>query len=417
MTSGSSKTRRNASQKSESIFSVKKKFLNPALASLFTTNVILRSVIEESRILIKCQADPVRSTNKLLPETVVSASPALRTSGIHNDETKVEAPAAAKNEESAGALAAAESVRRKRKRRTDDENLEGRYMQKLAREDAREQAQRDAERKSKRQKQEATSGVAVKPTTVDYDAENVSDERDIENDMDDNDTDDDDDDDDDGTLPQHESLTTATKPDTDLDKAARTVFLSNVSTTAIISKSSKKALLAHLSSFFSDITKGDGDPPHRVESIRFRSTAYASAIPKKAAFAKRELMDTTMKSTNAYAVYSTKAAARESARRLNGTVVLDRHLRVDEVSHPAKIDHRRCVFVGNLGFVDDESQIKAAEDADSGRKSTRKRPAGDVEEGLWRQFMLAGKVESVRVVRDAKTRVGKGFAYVQFTVR
>ena len=115
-------------------------------------------------------------------------------------------------------------------------------------------------------------------------------------------------------------------------------------------------------------------------------------------------------------MYSIRAAARESARRLNGTVVLDRHLRVDEVSHPAKIDHRRCVFVGNLGFVDDESQIKAVEDAESGRKS-RKTPAGDVEEGLWRQFMLAGKVESVRVVRDAKTRVGKGFAYVQFAVQ
>jgi nucleolar protein 12 len=39
-----------------------------------------------------------------------------------------------------------------------------------------------------------------------------------------------------------------------------------------------------------------------------------------------------------------------------------------------------------------------------------------VEEGLWRTFGQQGKVENVRVVRDPKTRVGKGFAYVQFYV-
>jgi len=73
------------------------------------------------------------------------------------------------------------------------------------------------------------------------------------------------------------------------------------------------------------------------------------------------------------------------------------------------VDHRRCVFVGNLGFVDDESNA----DAEAGEKK-KNRPPSDVEEGLWVQFNKAGKVESVRVPRDSKTRVGKGFAYVQF---
>jgi nucleolar protein 12 len=156
----------------------------------------------------------------------------------------------------------------------------------------------------------------------------------------------------------------------------------------------------------------EGKPPHKVESLRFRSTAYATALPKKAAFAKKDLMAATTKSTNAYVVYSTAYAAREAAKRLNGTVVLDRHLRVDEVAHPAKTDHRRCVFVGNLGFVDDESLL------DQGGENERKRSKipSDIEEGLWRQFSKAGVVESVRVVRDEKTRVGKGFAYVQFEV-
>ncbi|KAF2099319.1 RNA-binding domain-containing protein, partial [Rhizodiscina lignyota] len=187
--------------------------------------------------------------------------------------------------------------------------------------------------------------------------------------------------------PQHETLTGEAS---DLEKAARTVFLGNVSSTAITSKSARKKLLAHLSSHLSSLETHT--PPHKLESLRFRSTAFASAIPKRAAFAKQELMDATTKSTNAYAVYSTKEGAREAAKHLNGTVILDRYLRVDEVAHPAKVDHRRCVFVGNLGFE-----------------------PSDVEEGLWREFGKAGIVESVRVVRDAKTRVGKGFAYVQFT--
>ncbi|KAG9990984.1 RNA-binding domain-containing protein, partial [Aureobasidium melanogenum] len=181
-------------------------------------------------------------------------------------------------------------------------------------------------------------------------------------------------------------------------------------------KSAKKTLMRHLESFFEDIADPEkGQPAHSVESLRFRSTAYASAIPKKAAFAKKEIMVETTKSTNAYAVYSSNALAREAARRLNGTVVLDRHLRVDEVAHPAKTEPRRCVFVGNLGFVDDESNIdKANAEEGKGTRKGNKTPS-DVEEGLWRTFSTCGKVESVRVPRDPQTRVGKGFAYVQFT--
>src|SRR5205823_4274119 len=104
---------------------------------------------------------------------------------------------------------------------------------------------------------------------------------------------------------------------------------------------------------------------------------------------------------NAYIVYSTPLAAREAAKRLNATVVLDRHIRVDSVAHPAKIDHRRCVFVGNLGFVDDESMTGSDQKPDSSTKKQSKVPS-DVEEGLWRQFSRAGSVESVRVVRDSK---------------
>jgi nucleolar protein 12 len=126
-------------------------------------------------------------------------------------------------------------------------------------------------------------------------------------------------------------------------------------------------------------------------------------------------MDATTKSTNAYAVYSTPALAREACQRLNGTSVLSRHLRVDSVAHPAKVDNHRCIFVGNLGFVDDETNIQEANEADGREVRKRGKEPADVEEGLWRTFGKCGKVESVRVIRDSTTRVGKGIAYVQFT--
>ncbi|EON62036.1 hypothetical protein W97_01255 [Coniosporium apollinis CBS 100218] len=292
---------------------------------------------------------------------------------------------------------------KKRKRRNEeDDNLEGLYLQNLAREEAKEVevAQRATKRrKPENGEDEDGSSDASEQTSEAEDADEDGAEAadsDLESTY---------------SIPQHESLN-PNKDASELEKSSRTVFLGNVSTTAITSKSARKTLLAHLSSFLPSLPVPANSPPHKVESLRFRSTAFATPIPKKAAFAKKELMEATTKSTNAYAVYSTQAAAREAAKRLNGSVVLDRHLRVDEVAHPAKVDHRRCVFVGNLGFVDDSSAIDAAKDAESGKKERKKtKPPGDVEEGLWRQLSKAGTVESVRVIRDAKTRVGKGIAY------
>ncbi|KAL8826333.1 MAG: hypothetical protein Q9191_003864 [Dirinaria sp. TL-2023a] len=289
---------------------------------------------------------------------------------------------------------------RKRKRKHLEDNIEGTYMQKLAKEEAREEAKRP---KQQRVESPATSVRHGSPAPNEGQLDSGSFEIVTGEEGDETLAD----------VPRHETLD-AFSTESGLEKAARTVFLGNVSTTAIKSKQGKKVLLEHLSSFLP--TLADQTPNLMVESLRFRSTAFSSTtVPKKAAFARKELMDSTTQSTNAYAVYTTQLAAREATKRLNGTMVLDRHLRVDSVAHPAKIDHRRCVFVGNLSFVDDESSVNAAADeANSDRPRKRKQPA-DAEEGLWRQFSKAGTVESVRVIRDKTTRVGKGFAYVQFT--
>ncbi|KAH0292005.1 RNA-binding domain-containing protein, partial [Aureobasidium sp. EXF-3399] len=285
----------------------------------------------------------------------------------------------------AAAQAALESNNRKRKRKDKEPELEDVYMDKLGREEEKAIAKAKEDRNSKRQKKEKKA----------------------DKDSDDSDSDEEDSDRADAMEmsppPVHETL----EPDNDSDlvKAQRTVFIGNVSAEAITSKTAKKTLMRHLESFFEDIADAEkGQPAHSVESLRFRSTAYASAIPKKAAFAKKEIMVETTRSTNAYAVYSSNALAREAAKRLNGTVALDRHIRVDEVAHPAKTEPRRCVFVGNLGFVDDESNIdKANAEEGKGTRKGNKTPS-DVEEGLWRTFSTCGKVESVRVPRDPQTR-------------
>ncbi|KAH5131503.1 hypothetical protein HBH70_174950 [Parastagonospora nodorum] len=270
----------------------------------------------------------------------------------------------------------------KKRKRGDKEEVEDTYMRKLAREEEKEEQQRQKKRKTEKKARVEAS-----------DDDESSDESEAAGEK--------------FTIPKHESLAqTDDKDAQEVEKAGRTVFLGNVSSECINSKSTEKALKKHLESFIADLA--DNNPPHKVESIRYRSTAFDNSLPKRAAFAKKEIKDSTTRSTNAYAVYTTTTAAREAVKRLNGSVFLKRHMHVDSVAHPTKIDHRRCVFVGNLPFVDDRSQVPTAEG------EVKKKPSSDVEEGLWTHFASAGKIESVRVVRDAATRVGKGFAYVQF---
>ena len=109
-------------------------------------------------------------------------------------------------------------------------------------------------------------------------------------------------------IPQHESLNGIPAKD-ETEKSNRTVFLGNVSIEAIKSKSARKVLVNHLSSCLSELPFSGVS--HKVESLRFRSTAFASGVgPRRAAYAKKELMEETTHSTNAYVVYTTAAAAK-----------------------------------------------------------------------------------------------------------
>jgi nucleolar protein 12 len=276
-----------------------------------------------------------------------------------------------------------ETERPRKRRRIEADDLEASYFQRLAKEDEREQQRRGSD---------VTEAHHGRQGDAHANGEGATETDDLE-----------------ATL-VHESLA-QTADAGDKDKVQRTVFLSNVSIEAIKSKQSRKTLLKHLESAL----KEEESETSKIESVRFRSTAYTGdSGPKKAGFATKELMEQTTKSTNAYVVFSTVAAAKRVAKKLNGTVVLDRHLRIDHLANPSSIDHKRCVFVGNLNFVDEEKPDEELMNVEDKARRPRARLPADAEEGLWRTFAKVGKVENVRVVRDKHTRIGKGFAYVQF---
>ncbi|KAL6720728.1 Nucleolar protein 12 [Lecanora helva] len=370
---------------------------DPAVASLFQDSIFKFGPVKPSAKPSLPTASLVPKNNANNPHEIsaeaseITERTRLRTSvgDLHQSSSNVEASQLSNNDQ-------ARSTRKRKRPDTDD--LEGRYLQQLAREEAKEQSHLQSRRQRERRQLEVTKRIPSDDSLSGSDKASKNEDGDTDVSEDE--------------PLQHESLD-ASKEEKDFEKSSRTVFLANVSTSAIKSKSSKKALLEHLVSFAPSLPDSTGKI--EIESFRFRSTAFANAaVPRKAAFAKKELMDATTQSTNAYAVYNTALAAREASKNLNGSMILGRHLRVDLVAHPAKTDHRRCVFVGNLGFVDDMTKINLAEGNEDQESLKKAKEPADVEEGLWRQFSKAGAVESVRVIRDKTTRVGKGFAYVQF---
>lgn len=174
-----------------------------------------------------------------------------------------------------------------------------------------------------------------------------------------------------GTL-IHESLLPDT---TELDKAECTVFVGNLSSSVITEKSKYKVL------------KNLFGKHGIIKSVRFRSIAFSEILPRKVAFINHKF-HSSRDTVNAYIVYKERSSVKSSLE-LNGSIFLDHHLRVDSIAHPTKHDNKRCIFVGNLDF-----EI--------------------TEEPIWKHFKECGEIEYVRLIRDSKTNIGKGFGYVQF---
>ncbi|KAH3675135.1 hypothetical protein WICMUC_002791 [Wickerhamomyces mucosus] len=161
----------------------------------------------------------------------------------------------------------------------------------------------------------------------------------------------------------------------EIEKAERTIFVGNLNSKVITSKKDYKEFKGFFLKFGT------------IESIRFRSIAFNEALPRKVAFVKQKLHE-SRDSVNSYIVFKTKESVSKSLKS-NGEILFDLHIRVDSISHPSKIDNSRAIFVGNLDFEEKEEE-------------------------LWKIFNSCGEIENVRIVRDSKTNVGKGFGYVQF---
>ena len=130
----------------------------------------------------------------------------------------------------------------------------------------------------------------------------------------------------------------------------------------------------------------------KVESVRLRNLHVKEGkLPKKVAL--RTHRQLTEDSTfNAYVVFSSEEEA-EKSLKLNSTLVDGRHLRVDLVAKKESTKLKEThlsIFVGNLPFTADEEKLRCC-------------------------FSDCGDVESVRIIRDAKTGIGKGFGFVTFS--
>ncbi|XP_053406198.1 uncharacterized protein LOC128559108 [Mercenaria mercenaria] len=166
-----------------------------------------------------------------------------------------------------------------------------------------------------------------------------------------------------GTRPRKDRLAKATND--------RTIFVGN------LPNSTTKKQLERLFKTFGEI-----------ESSRFRTVPVKDPkLPKRAVAITRDFHP-QRNNFNAYVCFEEDESAKK-ALSMNGTEVDGLHIRVDMVGRQTQKDPKKSIFVGNL-------------------------PLDIEEEALRKHFDDCGEIENVRVVRDKKISLGKGFGFVTF---
>ncbi|NWR71426.1 RBM34 protein, partial [Centropus unirufus] len=127
----------------------------------------------------------------------------------------------------------------------------------------------------------------------------------------------------------------------------------------------------------------------QIKSIRFRSLVPAEdTLSKKLAGIKRKVHP-NLKVINAYIVFKEECDAIKALKE-NGTEIASGfHIRVDIASKATSHDNKRSVFLGNLSYDISDAAVRE-------------------------HFSVCGGVVAVRIVRDKKTGLGKGFGYILF---
>ncbi|TFK33036.1 hypothetical protein BDQ12DRAFT_691735 [Crucibulum laeve] len=121
-------------------------------------------------------------------------------------------------------------------------------------------------------------------------------------------------------------------------------------------------------------------------------------------------------------------AARLAAEKCDGTLFMERMIRVDLVgkkgvasdksSRLVDADAKLSVFVGNLDFASKEEDLRVF--FEGLVSAERGGPVGEAEEEEEEEVEVKKPktwVTRVRIVRDKETQLGKGFAYIQFADR
>ncbi|NXM87919.1 RBM34 protein, partial [Oenanthe oenanthe] len=127
----------------------------------------------------------------------------------------------------------------------------------------------------------------------------------------------------------------------------------------------------------------------QIQSVRFRSLIPADDTVSKKVAAIKHKMHPNAKFINAYVVFKEESDAQKALEE-NGTEIASGfHIRVDTASKTSSHDNKRSIFLGNLSY--------------------------DIRDDAVREhFHVCGDVVGVRVVRDRRTGLGKGFGYVLF---
>ncbi|NXF37325.1 RBM34 protein, partial [Nyctibius bracteatus] len=127
----------------------------------------------------------------------------------------------------------------------------------------------------------------------------------------------------------------------------------------------------------------------QIKSIRFRSLVPAEDTVSKKLAAIKHKVHPNAKFINAYVVFKEECDAIKALNKNGIEIASGFHIRVDIASKNSSHDNKRSVFLGNLPYDISDDAVRE-------------------------HFSDCGSVVAVRVVRDRKTGLGKGFGYVLF---
>ncbi|XP_054018245.1 RNA-binding protein 34 [Dryobates pubescens] len=127
----------------------------------------------------------------------------------------------------------------------------------------------------------------------------------------------------------------------------------------------------------------------RIKSVRFRSLVPAEATLSKKLAAIKNKVHPNAKFINAYVVFEEECDAVEALKENGREIASGFHIRVDIASKSSLHDNKRSIFLGNLSYDISDDAVRE-------------------------HFSVCGGVVGVRIVRDRKTGLGKGFGYVLF---